>query len=161
MIEELPQNIREYLENAKNKKKNDLAFQTKNSNLNARSFAYLCISYRDQSLEQQRELIKPYNISEENIFEEKQSEKNLKYSQFLRLMSILREGDTLYIESYIRLCRSFHDFYNILYQLDTKNIKLICIKQKKDYFFHKYPNGKLLRAIMFDIIGWKYYRSNI
>jgi DNA invertase Pin-like site-specific DNA recombinase len=97
--------------------------------------------------------MKPYNIAEKDIFEEKQSGKNLERSQFLRLMSILREGDTLYIESYSRLSRSSRDFYNILDQLDTKGVKLISIKENS--FFDNSSTGKLFRAIFFGIAEWE------
>ena len=111
-----------------------------------RPFAYLRVSSLDQSLERQRELIKPYNIAEEDIFEEKKSGKDLERPEFLRLMSILRKGDILYIESYSRISRSMRDFFNILDQLEKKGVELFSIKENS--FFDNSPTGKLCRNMI-------------
>lgn len=111
-----------------------------------RPFAYLRVSSSDQSLERQRRLIKPYNIAEEDIFEEKQSGKNLDRPELKRLMSILRKGDILYIESYSRISRSIIDFFSIIQQLEKKDVELFSIKE--NVYVNNSPSGRMFRNML-------------
>lgn len=65
---------------------------------------YVRVSTLDQNPARQMELMKSLGV--EKIFLDKISGKDTNRPQFNEMLSFLREGDTLYIESFSRLSRS-------------------------------------------------------
>ena len=71
---------------------------------------YVRVSTIDQNPARQLELMKSFGV--EKIYSEKLSGKNTDRPQFKEMLSFLREGDTLYVESFSRLSRSTRDLLN-------------------------------------------------
>ncbi|MEH2932748.1 recombinase family protein [Candidatus Ventrimonas sp. KK005] len=110
-------------------------------------FAYIRVSTKHQSYDRQLELLKQRvpDIESKNIFCEKQSGASLdKREELKRLLSILREGDVVYVHSIDRLGRNLLDILNIVKTLDEKKVRLISLSQNIDSFT---PTGKMFIMI--------------
>lgn len=106
------------------------------------NIGYVRVSSADQNLTRQYELLKHYNI--EKYFEEKQSAKTTKREQLQNLLSFVREGDTVYIESISRLARNTVDFLKIIEKLNGKKVSLISLKESIDTTS---PSGKFMLTV--------------
>lgn len=98
-------------------------------------FAYIRVSTKSQSYARQLELLKEKvpDMEDKNIFCEKQSGASLdKREELKRLLSILREGDIVYVHSIDRLGRNLLDILNIVKTLDEKKVRLISLSQNID-----------------------------
>lgn len=62
------------------------------------------VSTAEQNPARQMELMKSLGV--EKVYHEKRSGKNTDRPQFNEMLSFLRDGDTLYVESFSRLSRS-------------------------------------------------------
>ena len=110
-------------------------------------FAYIRVSTKSQSYARQLELLKERvaEIEPENIFCEKQSGATIdKRGELKRLLSVLREGDIVYVHSIDRLGRNLLDILNIVKILDEKKVRLISLSQNIDSFT---PTGKMFIMI--------------
>lgn len=103
---------------------------------------YIRVSTQEQNLERQREIMKKYQV--EKIFEEKISGKDTNRPQFKAMLDYVREGDTLYIESYSRLARSTKDLLNIVDELQIKGVDLVSDKENINT---STPQGRLMFTI--------------
>lgn len=105
-------------------------------------FGYSRVSTLKQNEERQDNALLNFGVSPENIKEEKKSGKNLKDREILSnlLNHTLRQGDTLVIESFSRLARNTKDLLNILEILESKEVKLISLKEdlKTDSAYGKF-----------------------
>lgn len=110
-------------------------------------FVYIRVSTKSQSYARQLELLKERvaEIEPENIFCEKQSGATIdKRGELKRLLSVLREGDIVYVHSIDRLGRNLLDILNIVKILDEKKVRLISLSQNIDSFT---PTGKMFIMI--------------
>lgn len=100
---------------------------------------YVRVSTSDQNPARQMELMKSLGV--EKIYHEKISGKDTNRLQFNEMLSFLREGDTLYIESFSRLSRSTRDLLSTVATLTERGVNLISDKEKFDT---NTPQGKLI-----------------
>ena len=103
---------------------------------------YIRVSTIDQNLARQEELMAKLGV--EKIFADKMSSKNTKREQFQEMMKFVREGDTLYVESFSRLSRSTKDLLDTVQQLQDKKVTLISDKEKLDT---STPQGKFMMTV--------------
>lgn len=103
---------------------------------------YIRVSSIDQNLDRQEELMKKIGV--EKIYADKKSGKNVAREAFKEMMSYIREGDTLYCESFSRLSRSTKDLLNIVEQLNIKKVTLISDKERLDT---SSPQGKFMLTV--------------
>ena len=61
------------------------------------------------------------------------------------MMEYVREGDTLYIESISRLARSTKDLLNVVEQLKSKKVEIVCLKENIDTHT---PQGKFMLTVL-------------
>lgn len=103
---------------------------------------YVRVSTTNQNPARQLELMKKYGVG--RIFQEKLSGKDTKRPQFNEMLSFLREGDTLYIESFSRLSRSTTDLLNTIAALVGRGVNIISDKEKFDTTT---PQGKFMVTV--------------
>ena len=72
-------------------------------------YGYCRVSSRDQNEDRQLITMKKMNVSEKNVFVDKQSGKDFNRPQYKRLMHRIKAGDVLYIKSIDRLGRNYRD----------------------------------------------------
>ena len=103
---------------------------------------YVRVSTTDQNPARQMELMKSLGV--EKIYGEKLSGKNTERPQFKEMLSFLREGDTLYIESFSRLSRSTRDLLNTVAVLTERGVNLVSDKEKLDTTT---PQGRFMLTV--------------
>lgn len=94
------------------------------------NIAYIRVSSKDQNTGRQLEAMKSHNI--ERIFEEKLSGKDTNRPQLQAMLDFIREGDTVYIESFSRLARNMLDLLKIVDELKNKNVGFVSLKENID-----------------------------
>lgn len=91
---------------------------------------YIRVSTEHQETARQEELMKGLGV--EKIFMEKQSGKDTTRPELTKMLSYVRAGDELYVESISRLSRSIKDLLNIMDTLQEKEVKFISHKESLD-----------------------------
>ncbi len=72
-------------------------------------YGYVRVSTREQNEDRQMIAMREMDVSEENIFIDKQSGKDFNRPQYKRLIKRLKENDVLYIKSIDRLGRNYDE----------------------------------------------------
>lgn len=110
-------------------------------------FGYARVSTKQQDLDRQLDLLEEYNCTE--VLTEKISGAKSNRPELERLKDKVRDGDIIVIESFSRLGRSTKDLIELVDFFNSKNVKLISIKENFDTTT---PQGKLMMT-MFQIIS--------
>lgn len=96
------------------------------------NIGYIRVSTKEQNTGRQHEDFNARGIVLDKVFEEKVSGKNTDRPQLQSMLAYLREGDTLYVESFSRLARSTRDLLNIVNTLTEKGVSFISLKENVD-----------------------------
>lgn len=91
---------------------------------------YARVSTTDQNLDRQLDLLGAQGC--ERIYQEKMTGTKTNRPEFEKMLSALREGDTLVVESFSRLSRSTKDLLEIVERLTQMNVNLISLKEQLD-----------------------------
>lgn len=102
------------------------------------TIAYVRVSSKDQNTGRQLEALKQHRI--DKVFEEKISGKDTNRPQLQKMLEYIREGDTVYIESFSRLARNMLDLLKIIDEFTKKNVGFISLKENIDTTT---PTGRL------------------
>ena len=108
------------------------------------NIAYIRVSTKEQNTGRQHEDFTAKGIVLNKVFEEKLSGKNTDRPQLQAMLAYLREGDTLYVESFSRLARSTRDLLNIVNTLNEKGVSFVSLKENIDTTT---PNGKFMLTV--------------
>ena len=108
------------------------------------NIAYIRVSTKEQNTGRQHEDFTAKGIVLDKVFEEKLSGKNTDRPQLQAMLAYLREGDTLYVESFSRLARSTRDLLNIVNTLNEKGVSFVSLKENIDTTT---PNGKFMLTV--------------
>ena len=119
-----------------------------------KKIAYVRVSTVEQDDTRQKEAIKIYSI--DKYFIEKASAKDTNRPQLQLMLDFVREGDTVYIKDFSRLARSTKDLLNIVEILNSKDVKLISLKENLD---SNTPTGKLMLTMIGAI--YEFERTNL
>lgn len=103
---------------------------------------YVRVSTLDQNPARQVELMKSLGV--EKTYVEKISGKNTDRPKFQEMMSFLREGDVLYVESFSRLSRSTKDLLATVGVLSERGVYLVSDKEKVDT---NTPQGRFMLTV--------------
>lgn len=105
-------------------------------------YAYVRVSSRGQNTARQDVLMKELGV--DRVFVDKCSGKDTNRPALKELMSILKEGDTVIVESYSRMSRSTTDLLKIVGELQSMGVNFI---SKKENIDTTTPAGKLMLTI--------------
>ena len=106
------------------------------------NIGYIRVSSEQQNTGRQFELLDQHGIKLDKTFEEKVSGKDTKNRpQLQAMLSYVREGDTVYVESISRLARNTQDLLKIVSVLQEKNVEF---KSLKESFDTTTPTGKFV-----------------
>lgn len=90
-------------------------------------YGYVRVSTMDQNEDRQMIAMHSVKVPDKNIYMDKQSGKDFNRPEYIKLVSILKEGDLLYILSIDRLGRNYEEIQN-QWRILTKEIKIkICV----------------------------------
>lgn len=93
---------------------------------------YLRVSSAQQDFLRQEHLFKEKGIEADRIYKEKLSGKDMERPELKAMLAWVRDGDTVYIESISRIARNTLDFLNIIRELESKQVKLVSLKENID-----------------------------
>lgn len=103
---------------------------------------YARCSSLDQNLSRQLDSLNQAGC--EKIFAEKRSGKNTEREELQKMLTYLREGDTLICHSISRLARSNRDLHNLVHKIKEKGCEIHFLKEGIDT---NTPQGKLVFGI--------------
>lgn len=103
---------------------------------------YVRVSTTEQNTARQEVLMKKLGV--DKMFIEKVSGKDKKRPQLQEMMSFIREGDTLIVESISRFARNTKDLLELTEKLTEKGVKFISQKESIDT---STPSGKFMLTV--------------
>ena len=103
---------------------------------------YVRISPEEQNTSRQELMMKELNV--EKVFIDKISGKNTERPQLKEMMSFVRTGDTVVVESISRFARNTKDLLSLVEELDKKNVAFV---SKKEAIDTKTPAGKFMLTV--------------
>lgn len=103
---------------------------------------YVRVSTVEQNPARQLEIMRSFGV--EKVYSDKTSGKNTNRPQFKEMLSFLREGDVLYVESFSRLSRSTKDLLATVATLTDRGVNLISDKEKVDTTT---PQGRFMLTV--------------
>lgn len=103
---------------------------------------YVRVSTIEQNEARQNSALNALGI--EKIYTDKQSGKTSDRPRLKEMLSYIREGDTVVVESVSRIARNTKDFLNIVEQITTKGAEFISLKESIDT---QTPTGKFMLTV--------------
>ena len=103
---------------------------------------YIRISSADQNTARQEVLMKELGV--EQVYIDKMSGKNTDRPELKKMMSFVREGDTVIVESISRFARNTRDLLELVEQLTKKRVEFV---SKKEAIDTTTPTGKFMLTI--------------
>lgn len=103
---------------------------------------YIRVSTEEQNTARQDELMKSLGV--EKVFTDKASGKSKDRPGLTAMMSFVREGDTVIVESISRFARSTKDLLSLVEQLQEKNVEFISQKETIDTTT---PQGRFMLTV--------------
>lgn len=97
---------------------------------------YIRVSTAEQNTIRQEVLLKELGVDE--LFIDKASSKNTGRPELKRMLTYVRQGDTVIVESISRFARNTRDLLDLIALLTTKQVKL---------FLRKKPSIRQLRLV--------------
>ena len=103
---------------------------------------YIRISTEEQNEARQEVLMKELKVDQ--VFIDKTSGKNTERPQLKEMMSFVRKGDTVVVESISRFARNTKDLLSLVEQLSKKQVQFI---SKKETIDTTTPAGKFMLTV--------------
>lgn len=103
---------------------------------------YIRISTTDQNTARQEVLMQELNF--EQVFIDRMSGKNTDRPELKKMMSFVREGDTVIVESISRFARNTKDLLELVEQLTEKRVEFV---SKKEAIDTSTPTGKFMLTV--------------
>ena len=107
--------------------------------------AYVRVSTVEQNTGRQFGDFEKAGVKIDKVFEEKVSGKDRERPKLKAMLDYVRDGDTVYIESYSRLARNTRDLLNIVHELEEKKVSVVSLKENFDT---STPQGRLMLTFM-------------
>ena len=103
---------------------------------------YIRISTVDQNTARQEVLMRGLGVDQ--VYIDRMSGKNTDRPELKRMMSFVREGDTVIVESISRFARNTRDLLDLVEQLTLKKVEFV---SKKEAIDTSTPSGKFMLTI--------------
>lgn len=103
---------------------------------------YIRISTAEQNTARQEVLMKELEV--DSVFIDKMSGKSTNRPELQKMMSFVRDGDTVIVESISRFARNTRDLLELVEQLTAKNVEFV---SKKEAIDTTTPTGKFMLTV--------------
>ena len=103
---------------------------------------YIRISTTDQNTARQEVLMQELGV--EQVYIDRMSGKNTDRPELKRMLSFVREGDVVIVESISRFARNTKDLLELVEQLTSKQVEFI---SKKEAIDNTIPTGKFMLTV--------------
>lgn len=114
-------------------------------------YTYIRVSTKEQHIDRQIMALKPYGISQKNIYCDYQSGKDFERPEYRKLIRKLKEGDLLIVKSIDRLGRNYNDIL-IQWQYITKEIKADILVLDMELLDTRQKSGNLTGTLIADLV---------
>ncbi|MCR9061705.1 MAG: recombinase family protein [Rhodobacteraceae bacterium] len=114
-----------------------------NKQRKSRTWGYARVSTEDQELRHQMQALEEYGCKE--IFEEKQSGKDMHREQLKWLKLVLEPGDKVVVTKLDRLGRNLVELEELVSGFEEQGVELVCLHQHVDF---KSANGRMMFRMM-------------
>lgn len=104
---------------------------------------YVRVSSFDQNPERQLE-----HVSVERLFTDKASGKNTQRAELERLLTFVREGDTVVVHSMDRLARNLDDLRCLVQKLTQRGVRIEFVKESLTFTGEDSPMANLMLSVM-------------
>ena len=102
-------------------------------------YGYVRVSSLSQNIDRQIEEMHRYNLSDKQIYIDKQSGKDFERTKYQKLKKKIKKGDLIIIKSIDRLGRNYkmilEEWYNITKKIGDNNVK-VCYKKSAFNVFY-------------------------
>lgn len=105
---------------------------------------YVRCSADDQNPARQIKLLQENGADKENLFVDMASGKNTDREKFREMMSFVRKGDTVIVESISRIARNTRDLLSIVSQFTEKGVEFVSLKESIDTTT---PQGRFMLTV--------------
>ena len=105
---------------------------------------YARCSADDQNPARQIKLLQDNGADADNIFVDMASGKNTEREKFREMMSFVRKGDTVIVESISRIARNTRDLLSIVSQFTEKGVECVSLKESIDTTT---PQGRFMLTV--------------
>ena len=106
------------------------------------NIGYIRISTAEQNEARQEVIMKELGV--EQIYIDKMTGKTLDRPELQKMLSFVREGDTVVVEAFSRFARNTKDLLSLVEELDKKNVAFV---SKKEAIDTKTPAGKFMLTV--------------
>lgn len=106
------------------------------------NIGYIRISTADQNTARQEALMQELGVDQ--VYIDRMSGKNTDRPELKRMMSFVRSGDTVLVESISRFARNTRDLLDLVEQLTAKQVEFV---SKKEAIDTTTPSGKFMLTI--------------
>lgn len=103
---------------------------------------YIRVSSKDQNIARQEVIMKDLGV--EKVYIDKMSGKNSNRPQLLEMLSFVRQGDVVIVESISRIARNTKDLLEIIDTLTNKQVEFV---SKKESIDTSTPTGKFMLTV--------------
>ena len=107
-------------------------------------YGYVRVSAIDQNQNRQLDAMEALNIPIEHIFSDKQSGKNTARPGLQKLLTTVRRGDTVIVESVSRFARNTKDLLDLIEKLMAKGVEFV---SQKEHIDTSTPTGKFMITV--------------
>jgi DNA invertase Pin-like site-specific DNA recombinase len=109
-----------------------------------KKYGYIRVSTAEQCTDRQIIGMAGLNIPPENIFTDKLSGKNTARPALQKLMTTVKSGDTVIVESVSRFARNTRDLLDLIEKLTVKGVEFVSQKENIDT---STPTGKFMLTV--------------
>jgi DNA invertase Pin-like site-specific DNA recombinase len=112
--------------------------------MNMKTYGYIRVSTAEQCTDRQIIAMIELKISQENIYIDKQSGKNTARPGLQKLLSVVKRGDTVIVESVSRFARNTKDLLDLIEKLTVKGVEFV---SQKEFIDTSTPTGKFMLTV--------------
>ena len=109
-----------------------------------KKYGYIRVSTTDQNEDRQLIAMRELKIPQAQIFVDKQSGKDTARPGLQRLLSVVRRGDTVIVESVSRFARNTRDLLDLIDKLTAKGVEFV---SQKEHIDTTTPTGKFMLTV--------------
>ena len=108
------------------------------------NYGYIRVSSTDQHEDRQVDAMEKMRVPQGNLFIDKQSGKDTARPNLQKLLSIVKAGDTVVVESVSRFARNTRDLLDLIDKLTAKGVEFVSQKENIDTTT---PTGKFMLTV--------------
>jgi len=109
-----------------------------------KTYGYCRVSSADQNENRQLDAMEALKIPREQVFLDKQSGKNTARPGLRQLLDIVKNGDTVVVESVSRFARNTKDLLDLIDKLTVKGVEFV---SQKEHIDTSTPTGKFMLTV--------------